>query len=82
MIDRYVNNLSQTLVSKYPNELPPYGITRYGIKFIITNILPIMLLLLVGFMLNNYNNVLMSILSFSLLRMTSGDITVNIQNYA
>ncbi|WP_091013407.1 accessory gene regulator B family protein [Paenibacillus amylolyticus] len=72
MIDRYVNNLSQTLVSKYPKELPPYGITRYGIKFIITNILPIMLLLLVGFMLNNYNNVLMSILSFSLLRMTSG----------
>ncbi|MFE6075700.1 accessory gene regulator B family protein [Paenibacillus sp. NPDC057886] len=72
MIDKYVNDLSQSLVTRYPEELPPYGITRYGLKFIITNILPITLLLLVGLMLNNYNNVLISILSFSLLRMTSG----------
>lgn len=72
MIDKYVNEAATRLVAKYPNELPPFGITRYGLKFIITNIFPIVLLLLVGLMLNNYNNVLISIISFSTLRMVSG----------
>ncbi|WP_063562990.1 accessory gene regulator B family protein [Paenibacillus sp. O199] len=72
MIDNYVNNISRKLVDRFPTELPPYGITRYGIKFIVSNILPIMLLLLVGLMFNIYNNVLISILSFSALRLSSG----------
>lgn len=72
MIDKFVNNLALSLVAQYPNELPPYGITRYGLKFICTNIIPIGLLLLVGLILNNYNNVLVSVISFSVLRMTSG----------
>lgn len=72
MINNIVNNASRKLVDRFPNELPPYGITRYGIKFIVSNILPITLLLLVGWSLNIYNNVLISILSFSVLRLSSG----------
>jgi accessory gene regulator B len=72
MIDKLVDNISTSLVNKFPEELPPYGVTRYGIKFLISNLLPILLLLLIGTVINAFNEVMISILSFSTLRLVSG----------
>ncbi|WP_124115397.1 accessory gene regulator B family protein [Paenibacillus xylanexedens] len=72
MIDKFVNNTATRLVAQFPNELPPFGITRYSLKFIFTNVIPISLLLLIGVFTGNLSNVFISVLSFSILRMTSG----------
>ncbi|PYY28284.1 accessory gene regulator B family protein [Paenibacillus illinoisensis] len=72
IIDKAVSSLSHKLVERYPRELPSYAITRYGIKFLVSNIIPITLLLILGAILDILPIVSLSIASFSILRMVSG----------
>ncbi|WP_340032566.1 accessory gene regulator B family protein [Paenibacillus sp. FSL K6-1122] len=72
MIDSFATRISTRLVEKFPDELPPLGITRYGIKFLISNVVPVVLLLIIGLMLNIVSEVVICLISFSSLRMVSG----------
>ncbi|WP_374198262.1 accessory gene regulator B family protein [Paenibacillus lautus] len=57
---------------RYPSELPELDILEYSLKFITTNVVPILLIILYGMTIGNLTNVLLTLLSFSLLRMFSG----------
>ncbi|MBD8839409.1 accessory gene regulator B family protein [Paenibacillus sp. CFBP 13594] len=72
MIDEFSTRLSVRLVEKYPKEMPSLGITRYGIKFIISNVLPMLILLIIGLMFNLVSEIFICLISFSSLRMVSG----------
>ena len=72
MINKFVFNISSRMKRKYPTELPELDIVEYSLKFIITNVLPIIVIILYGVVSENLMNVLISLGSFSLLRMFSG----------
>lgn len=72
IIDQFVDKLSHYLKDKYPNELPSYGIIRYAIKFIITNTIPILLIIILSLIFGDLQDSMIAILSFSLLRTFSG----------
>lgn len=72
MINKFALNVSIKLKSKYPSELPELDVLEYAIKFILTNIIPILIILSYGAITDNISNILLSLGSFSLLRMFSG----------
>lgn len=72
MIDNFATKISTALVRKFPDELPPLGVTRYGIKFIISNVLPILLLIIIGYLMGINREIAISYISFAILRMVSG----------
>lgn len=72
MIDNLATKVSRTLVDRFPNELPPFGITRYGIKFILSNLVPLLSLLLIGWILDTVYEIIVCYVSFASLRMVSG----------
>ncbi len=72
MIDEFATKISIALVRKFPNELPPVGVTRYGMKFILSNGLPLVLLLLFGWTMNILQELMICYISFAILRMVSG----------
>ncbi|KAF6620504.1 accessory gene regulator B family protein [Paenibacillus sp. EKM102P] len=72
IIDHFVDKVSHQLKNKYPDELPSYGIIRYALKFIITNTIPIFLIIMFSLIFGNLKESLIAILGFSLLRIFSG----------
>lgn len=72
MIDQITNKLSLHLKTKYPEELPSLAVTRYSVKFIISNLLPLIILLISAWLLNLVPEVITAYLGFSILRMFSG----------
>lgn len=72
MIDKFATNISTKLVHNFPDEMPSLSVTRYGIKFILSNVLPITLLVLIGLISNMLTEIVICITSFSTLRMVSG----------
>ncbi|WP_431785845.1 accessory gene regulator B family protein [Paenibacillus lactis] len=78
MINKFVFNISSRMKRKYPTELPELDILEYSLKFIITNVLPIIVIILYGVVSENLVNVLISLGSFSLLRMFSGGYHIKI----
>ena len=72
MIDQLVSIISLKLKEKYPKELPEIDVMQYALKFLITNIAPIFLIVLYGLVSDNVVNVLFTLGGFSLLRMFSG----------
>lgn len=72
MIDSFATKVSTRLVEKFPDELPPLGITRYGIKFLISNVMPVIFLVIAGLLMNTLSDIVICYLAFSILRMVSG----------
>ncbi|MBT2759909.1 accessory gene regulator B family protein [Paenibacillus sp. ISL-20] len=72
LIDNFVLSISSKMKSKYPLELPERDVLEYALKFIITNVIPIITIILYGIVSDNLINILLSLGAFSLLRMFSG----------
>jgi accessory gene regulator B len=72
LIDKFSLIISKSLVDRYPNEMPSLGVVKYAIKFIICNVIPVILILLLAMMSGQFNEVLIALVGFSLLRMFSG----------
>ncbi|WP_029517998.1 accessory gene regulator ArgB-like protein [Paenibacillus polymyxa] len=72
MIDKLADDISNYLKNKYPEELPSTQIVRYSMKFVISNLLPIIIVLFASLFLNNTYEVMITLISFSSLRMFSG----------
>lgn len=77
MIDQLVRIISLKMKDKYPREMPEADVMQYALKFLITNIAPIFLIVLYGLVTNNIVNVLLTLGGFSLLRMFSGGYHIN-----
>lgn len=72
LINNVSMKLSGTLKGKYGDAVPSIEIMRYSIKFLITNLTPILLILLIGFTTNNIINTLIAMIGFISLRLLSG----------
>ncbi|MWV44898.1 hypothetical protein GRF59_14850 [Paenibacillus sp. HJL G12] len=72
MINDISDKLSVYLKKRYPNELPSVSIVRYSIKFLISNITPILVLIVSSMLLRIFPEVMIALLGFSILRMFSG----------
>lgn len=72
MINQISLSISKTLKSRYPEELPSIDIMRYSIKFLITNAIPILIIIIVSSLLGFLPDAVIALVSFSLLRMFSG----------
>lgn len=72
MIDKLSMKFSLYIKNKYPNELPSVEIINYVHKFFFSNVIPVILILLVSYLLNSFQSVLIALTSFALLRSVSG----------
>ncbi|OZB98077.1 accessory gene regulator ArgB-like protein [Paenibacillus sp. XY044] len=72
MIDLFSDKLSSYLKNKYPEELPALSIVRYSIKFLISNVLPIIIIILSSILFQMTKEVVIGLLGFCILRMFSG----------
>ncbi|QSF43469.1 accessory gene regulator B family protein [Paenibacillus tianjinensis] len=57
--------------------MPEKDVITYSLKFILTNLITFLLILLIGITTDNLYNILLSALSFSLLRVFSGGFHIN-----
>jgi accessory gene regulator B len=72
LINKLADNISEYLVVKYPADMPSKVVTRYAVKFLISNILPILLIIFFSALMGNFKEVFVAILGFAVLRMFSG----------
>lgn len=72
MIDKISMRFSLFLKSKFPKELPEVATINYVHKFFLSNVLPIILILFIANILDNFNSVFIALIAFALLRSTSG----------
>ncbi|MFI2856863.1 accessory gene regulator ArgB-like protein [Paenibacillus sp. JSM ZJ436] len=64
--------ISEKLLKRYADEMPSYDVTRYAVKFILSNIVPILISVIIGYILGIGSEVLIFIAGFVSLRMVSG----------
>lgn len=74
MIDKIIMDFSKALKRKYPNELPEVETLNYVHKFIVSNIIPIIIILLIGIYTNRLEDISLSLFGFAILRGFSGGI--------
>lgn len=74
MIDKITMKLSIALKSKYPNELPEVETINYVHKFILSNILPIVIILTIAALTGNLASISLSLIGFAVLRAFSGGV--------
>jgi accessory gene regulator B len=72
MIDQIADKWSCAAKSKYPDELPSQQIVRYTLKFIISNTIPIFIVLIASMLLGITKEAVLALIGFSSLRMFSG----------
>lgn len=63
---------SEALKRKYGDVVPSIDIMRYSIKFLITNITPIILIIVISLFTDNLFNALIALIGFVSLRMLTG----------
>ncbi|QWU14340.1 accessory gene regulator B [Paenibacillus sophorae] len=72
MINYFSEFIARWLTNNYKDEMPSYQKTRYSIKLIITNLLPLLLIFGYGLYSDTLIKCLICLLSFSILRQFSG----------
>ncbi|MNH75614.1 putative regulator protein [compost metagenome] len=72
MIDSLCLNLATKLKEAFPNEMPSISKMKYSLKFLMANILPLLLILLSSAMLNYFYEAMFVVLGFCGLRVVSG----------
>ena len=70
-----ISNIFANYLYKYEG-MPERDVTEYSLRFIFTNLITFLLIVLVGLLTNNLFNTLLAALSFSLFRMFSGGIHI------
>ncbi|WP_157793910.1 accessory gene regulator B family protein [Paenibacillus donghaensis] len=72
MIDTFSIKMAQWLVGDYPDEMPSFVQTKYSVKFIITNIIPIVSLIIIALITGDYLEYAKAAIPFVILRQFSG----------
>ncbi|MEJ3719198.1 accessory gene regulator B family protein [Paenibacillus polymyxa] len=72
MINQLADKWSISAKRKYPDELPSQQIVRYTIKFIISNTIPIFIVLIASMLLGITKEAILALIGFSSVRMFSG----------
>lgn len=72
MIDTFSEKLSVYVKGLNPEDTPSLDVMKYGITFIIFNLITILSIVLTSTLIGNFHDVLISMIAFTILRMISG----------
>jgi len=72
LIDDLSMKISLYLKEKYPQEMPSISIMKYSIKFLISNIIPLLIIMVLAIIFSKGTEVMTAVLGFSALRIVSG----------
>ena len=76
MIDKISMKMSLALKRKYPDELPELETINYVHKFLLSNVIPIALILFVAFLADSFYSILVALIGFAVLRAFSGGLHI------
>lgn len=72
MIDSFAKKYAHIIAESLPEKDFEEDRLEYGIKFIITNLIPLVILIVYGILTNSLTDIMFAILGFCILRMVSG----------